>query len=145
MLHTDAQKTADNAGRFPLDLALVHGHKEAAKLLAGLWEIPEQLLETLHGFKPTGLEKELFRAAGNDDITSARLLIRLGVNLEAKGSYGNYPTWGGTALIEAIWYKKAEMAKFLLSSGADKMARDNHTRKLAVKWAQEYGLGQIVR
>jgi ankyrin repeat protein len=143
LLRTDAEETKDNAGRIPLVVALVHGHTEAAKLLGRVWEVPGELLSALAESKMTDLEKHLFVAASTDNVNSARFLIRLGVNIEARG-HGSFSGWGGTALIEAIWFRKTEVAKFLLSSGADKMARDAYSSKTAADWAKEYGMGDIM-
>jgi hypothetical protein len=144
LLRTEAEETKDNAGRIPLVVALAHGHTEAAKLLGRLWEVPGELLSALAESKMTDLEKHLCTAASTGNVNSARLLVRLGVNIEARG-YGSWPAWGATPLIEAIWHRQAEMAKFLLSAGADKTACDTHMKKSAVDWAKDYGLQEVVR
>jgi hypothetical protein len=92
----------------------------------------------------TNLESQLFAAASTGNVNTARLLIRLGANLKTKG-YGGYPGWGGTALIEAIWISQREMVKFLLSSGADKTARDTYSNKSVVEWAKDYGMSEIIQ
>jgi ankyrin repeat protein len=134
----------DNAGRTPLAVALHNGHEGAARLLLGRsWEVADELLSELAASKLSDLERRLFKAASTGDVDTARLLIRLGVDLEAKG-HGAYPQWGGTALLEAIVHGQEQMVRLLIESGASKTTRDDYSSRTPLQWAEFYDMEEII-
>lgn len=144
LLRTLAEEMVDNAGRTPLAVALYNGHEGAAKLLLGRsWEAADELLSELAASKLSDLERRLFKAASTGDVETVRFLVRLGVDLEAKGQ-GAYPEWGGTALLEAIVHGQEQMVRLLIELGASKTTRDNYSNRTPLEWAEFYDMEEMI-
>jgi ankyrin repeat protein len=103
--------------------------------------VPETSANVAH--IKSDLEHRLFKAAATGDVDTVRLLIRLGVDLEAKG-HGAYPQWGGTALLEAIVHGQEQMARLLIESGASKTTRDDYSSRTPLQWAEFYDMEEII-
>jgi hypothetical protein len=86
------------------------------RLVDILWADPSQAHAVL---RPDAPDQPLHRAAWNDQVRTADMLLRYGADINARGSHGMTP------LHYAARQGSTEVAEFLIKRGADLEARDD--------------------
>jgi ankyrin repeat protein len=109
-------------------------------LAAAAWTGQAAMVEWLFGrgadLAQSGAEA-LFAAANSGRIESVRMLLKRGVPVDARNSYG----W--TSLMTAAWQGQTATVRCLIEAGADASLRDSADKR-AVDWARQAGHAEIV-
>ena len=104
------------------------------------WQVMKETEQALTKEELDALELELIEAAKNNNVLKIKELLQKGANIETRNKDG------GTALMEAAWWGKTDVAQALLAADANIEARDNLGRTALdiARWKNHQSMIEIL-